>query len=74
MGCRKNEVVKKTLYDELLKKVNAIQTFNAVNLILKIAEIEKEILYLYHNNKYITTQKFKKFTAENFAVRIKQAH
>ena len=33
MGCSKNEVVKKTLYDELIKKVDAIQTFNAVNLI-----------------------------------------
>ena len=35
----KNEVVKKTLYDELVKKVNAIQTTDT-----KISEVEKKIL------------------------------
>ena len=31
----KNEVVKKTVYDELVKKVNAIQTTDTSNLVKK---------------------------------------
>ena len=62
------------LWDVVYDEFNAIKIFNAVNLIKKISEIEKEILDLDHNNKYITTQKFKKFTAEDFAARLKQAN
>ena len=46
----KNEVVKKTVYDEVIKKVNAIQTTDANNLVkrsdydTKNVEIEKKIL------------------------------
>ena len=31
----KNEVVKRTVYDELLKKINAIQTIDTCNLVKK---------------------------------------
>ena len=61
----------------LVRKVNAIQTTDTSNLVnkaeysTKIAEINKKILY--HNlDKYITTQKFRKFTAENLAARLAQ--
>ena len=46
----KNDAVKKTVYDELLKKVNAIQTAGTSNLVkeadydTRIGEIEKKIL------------------------------
>ena len=40
---------------------------------IKIAEIETKILDHDHKNECITTQEFNKFTAENFAARIKQA-
>ena len=59
----KNEVVKKTVYNELFKKGNAIQVVNAGNLVkkadynTKIAEIEKKILDHDHS-KYMTTQEF----------------
>ena len=36
----------------------------------KISEVENKIL---DNSKYITIQEFNKLTAENFAVRLKQA-
>ena len=45
----KNDVVKKTLFDELVKKVNAIKTFDASDLVKKadyntrIENIEKKI-------------------------------
>ena len=32
----KNEVAKKTVYDELVKKVNAIQTTDTSNLVKKV--------------------------------------
>ena len=54
----KNEVVNKTAYDELLKKVNAIQTVDTSNLVkkadtsTKIADIEAKSSSL---GVYITT-------------------
>ena len=35
-GIGKNEVAKKTVYDELVKKVNAIQTTDTSNLVKKV--------------------------------------
>ena len=53
------EVVKKYVYDDLVKKVNAIQTTDTVvnksPYGTKIGEIEKKILDHDHD-KYITTQ------------------
>ena len=69
----KNEVVKKTVYDALVKKLIAIQTTDTSNLLLKadynteIAKIKMKILDHDHS-KYITTQEFNKLTAENFKI------
>ena len=76
----KIEVIQKTVYEELIKKVNSIQTTDTNSLVkkadynTKIAEIEKNILYYDHNNKYITTQQFDRLSAENFTARLKQAN
>ena len=67
----KNEVVKKTIYDESVKRVNAIETTDTSNLVTKddyntkIAEIENKILHHDHG-KDTTTQKFIKLKADNF--------
>ena len=59
----KNDLVKNTVYDELVKKVNAIQTIDTRDLVkkkadnTKIVEIENKIP---DNGKYITTQEFDK--------------
>ena len=72
----KNDVIKKTVYDESLKKVNVIQTNDTVNLVekadynTKTAETEKTIL---EHDKYITTQELTKLTVEN-AERLKHAN
>ena len=72
----KNVVVIKTIYDELLKKVNAIQTSNASNLGKKadyntnISEIKKKIFDHNHNKYITTTQEFKKLMVDNFAMRL----
>ena len=69
----KNDFVKKTKYNELVKKVNAIQTTNTSNFVkktdynTKISEIENKTNY-YDNAKYITTQEF------NFTAILKQAN
>ena len=39
----KSDVVKKTVYDGLVKKVNAIQTVDTSNFVIEIIEIEKRI-------------------------------
>ena len=62
----KNKVVKNTTYDELIKKVDAIQAINSSDLVKKtdynkkFNEIEKKIL---DHGKYITTQEFNKLTS-----------
>ena len=62
----KNEGVKKTVYDELVEKVNAIQVLEA-DYDTNICEIEKNITYHHHHNKCITTQESNNLTVENFA-------
>ena len=68
----KNDVVKKTEYDELANNVNTIQTTDTSDLVKKtdynkkINEIEKKVTHHDHSNKYTTTQEFNKITAENF--------
>ena len=71
----KNEVSKKTIYDELDKKVNAIQTTDIKQLLYntRIFEIENKILDHDHC-KFITTQEFNKLTADSFAARLAQAN
>ena len=71
----KNEVSKKTIYDELDKKVNAIQTTDIKQLLYntRIFEIENKILDHDHD-KFITTQEFSKLTADSFAARLAQAN
>ena len=72
----KNKVVKKTVYDELVKNVDAIETTDTSNLVkkadydIKIDEIEKKIP---NHEIYITTQEFNKLTTNNFAARLTQA-
>ena len=72
----KNEVVKKTECNELIKKLNDNQTTNKSNIVektdynLTIAEIGRGIRDLYHG-KYITTQEFNKSAPENVAARLK---
>ena len=57
----KNELVKKAEYDQWVKKINAIQTTDTIDLVIKddyktkIREVEKKILHHDHD-KYITTQ------------------
>ena len=71
----KNEVSKKTIYDELDKKVNAIQSTDIKQLLYntRIFEIENKILDHDHG-KFITTQEFNKLTADSFAARLAQAN
>ena len=74
----KNELVKKAEYDQLVKKINAIQTTDTIDLVIKddyktkIREVEKKILYHDHD-KYITTQEINKITKSNFAAMLKEA-
>ena len=64
------------MYDELVKKFNAIQTNDTSSLVkkadynTKIDEIEKKMP---NQDKYITTQKLNNLTPENVAARLKQA-
>ena len=74
----KNEVVKKTEYNELVLKVNVIQTSDSnflekTDYDPKIGEIEKNILD-HDYAKYITTQELNKLTTENFTARLKKAN
>ena len=74
----KNEVVKKTEYKELVRKIYDIITTDTSNLVknnynTKNNEIEEEITYPDHD-KYITIQEFNKLTSENFAAKLKQAN
>ena len=69
----KNDVAKKTEYNELVKKVNNISTtVKKADCNTKIGEIEKKITV--DHAKYITTQEFHKLTSENFAARLAQAN
>ena len=68
----KSDVVKKTVYDGLVKKVNAIQTVDTTNFVIEIIEIEKRIP---DHDKYIPTNDFttNKFSGAIFDARLKQA-
>ena len=64
------------MYDELVKKVNTIQTIDTINLVtkadfnIKIKEIENKIP---DHDKYITNES-NKLVKQNFAERLKQAN
>ena len=71
----KNEVVKKTVYDKLVKKVNAIQNTDTINSVknahsnTKTAKIKNKILD--HNyDEYIPIQEFNNLTAQSFCCKI----
>ena len=70
----KNKIVRKTVYDELVKNFNAIKTTYTKNLveeadyIIKIAEIEKKLLDCDHNNKYVATEEFNKLMADTITL------
>ena len=74
----KNDIVKKTEYNKLVKKINDINTTDTSNLVkktdynTKISEIENKTNT--DHDTYITNQEFNKLTAANFAVRLKQAN
>ena len=74
----KNELVKNTVYGELVKNVNDTHTTDTSNLIKKLTmtdklgDFEKKTLDHGHG-KYITTQEFNNLTAYNFTVRFAQA-
>ena len=65
----KNDVVEKDVYDELVKKGNAIQTNDTSNLVkktdsdIKIDEFEKNTP---KHDKYITTTEFDKVNSRKF--------
>ena len=75
----KNEVFRKTEYNELFENFNTIQTTDTSHLVketgsdTRIGEIEKKIIDHDHA-KYITIQEFNKLMAGNFTVRLKQAN
>ena len=48
------------MYDELVKRVTAIQTTDTSNLVKKA-------------DKYVTTQEFNRLTSENLSERLRQA-
>ena len=64
--------MKKTEYDELIKRVNNIKTTDTSNLAqkdyynTKTSEIEKKILDQNHD-EYTNIQEFNKLTSDNFA-------
>ena len=75
----KNDVLRKTEYDELVENVNNINTADDSDLVKKadyktnINEMKKKTTDHIHD-KYITTQEFNKLTSEKFTARLKQAN
>ena len=59
----KNEVLRKTVYGALVKKVNAIQTTDTSNVVWKAD---------YNTKSYEITQEFNKFATYSFAARLAQ--
>ena len=74
--CSKNDIVKKTVYHELAKKVNAIQTMKTCYLVikadddLKIKDIEDRIPF---HSVYFTANDFNKSSSTIFDERLKRA-
>ena len=68
----KNDVVKETKYDKLVKKVNAIQTSDTSNLVkrndydTKISEVEKKVLDHDHA-KYFFTHDFNEISTSKIS-------
>ena len=75
----KNDVLRKTEYNELVENVNNINTTDASDLVKKadyktnINEMKKKTTDHIHD-KYITTQELNKLTSEKFTARLKQAN
>ena len=62
----KNKFVKKDVYDELVKKVNAIQTNDTSNLVKKLTVTEKLVtlrakMSNHNHGGYFTIAEFNKF-------------
>ena len=77
----KNEVVKKTQYNELVKRVNVININNTSDLVKKNMTITQKLMELKkkkngdHNHaKYVTFQEFNKLTEDIFALKLGQAN
>ena len=71
----KNEIVKSTAYDDLVEKVNAIETSDTSNLIEK-ADCDTKIEYIENkisnHDKYIIDTEFDKLMKEEFTERLKK--
>ena len=69
-----NDVIKKTLYDQLVKRFNAIQTFDTGDL-FKNADYNKKIENIENKirNHDIYNPELNKLTKENFPEKLKQA-
>lgn len=70
----KDEVVKKTVYDKLIKRINVFQTNDTSNLVKRADYDETKKKVLAHNHdKYVTTQQFNELRRDDFAAKLKQA-
>ena len=74
-------VLNKTEYDELVKKVSAIQATDTSNLVKKLIKTQKLVklkkkkkIQIMITNKYITIQELNKLTAENVPARLNPAN
>ena len=71
----KNEIVKRTAYDDLVEKVNAIETSDTSNLIEK-ADCDTKIEYIENkisnHDKYIIDTEFDKLMKEEFTERLRK--
>ena len=70
----KIHVVKRIVYDELVKKFNVIQTNDLAKRAAYNAKIEKIELKISDHDKYITAPKVNKLTKESFAEKLKQVN
>ena len=73
----KNYIVKKTEYNELVKRFNNINTTDTSNLVKKLIitqELMKLKTKLLYHDKYITTRKLNKLTSDSVNARIAQAN
>ena len=67
----------KRLYDELVKKVNAVRTADTSNLVKKThynTKFKEIVAKIPAHDKYITTQEFDKLIADNFGARLEEAN
>ena len=72
---QKVTLFKKIIYDKLIKKFNAMQNLDTINLVKKLTmkqmlgKLEMKILHHDHS-RYITIEELNKLTANNFAGRL----